>query len=33
MFLFTIRVPKDFGDRELVWTITTHGRTQRAYAS
>ena len=32
-FLFTIRVPKDLGDRELVWTITTHGRTQRAYAS
>ena len=32
-FLFTIRVPKDFGDRELVWTITTHGRTQRAFAS
>ena len=32
-FLFTIRVPKDLGDRELVWTITTHGRTQRAFAS
>ncbi len=32
-FLFTIRAPKDLGDRELVWTITTHGRTQRAYAS
>jgi hypothetical protein len=31
--LFTIRVPKDFGDRELVWTITTHGRAQKAYAS
>ena len=31
--LFTIRVPKDFGDRELVWTLTTHGRTQRAFAS
>src|SRR5688572_22741204 len=31
--LFTIRVPKDFGDRELIWTLTTHGRTARAYAS
>ena len=32
-FLFTIRVPKDFGTRELVWTLTTHGRTERAHAS
>src|SRR6266850_340302 len=32
-FLFTIRVPKDFGDKELVWTLTTHGVTERAYAS
>lgn len=33
MFLFTIRVPKDFGDKELVWTLVTHGKTERAYAS
>ncbi len=33
MFLFTIRVPKDFGDRELVWTLVTHAKTERAYAS
>jgi len=32
-FLFTIRVPKDFGNKELVWTLTTHGRTERVYAS
>lgn len=32
-FLFTIRVPKDFGAKELIWTLTTHGRTQRVYAS
>jgi len=33
-FLFTIRVPKDFGDnKELIWTLTTHGTTERAYAS
>jgi hypothetical protein len=32
-FLFTIRVPKDFGERELIWTLTTHGKTERAYAS
>ena len=33
MFLFTIRVPKDFGDRELVWTLVTHAKTERAFAS
>lgn len=32
-FLFTIRVPKDFGTKELIWTLTTHGRTEKAYAS
>ena len=32
-FLFTIRVPEDFGSQELVWTLTTNGKTQRAYAS
>jgi hypothetical protein len=32
-FLFTIKVPKDFGTRELTWTITTHGKAERAYAS
>jgi hypothetical protein len=32
-FLFTIRVPKDFGNNELIWSLTTHGRTEKAYAS
>ena len=32
-FVFSIRVPADFGDRELVWTLTANGRTQRAYAT
>src|SRR5881392_3379669 len=32
-FLFTVQVPKDFGTQELVWTLTTHGKTQKAYAS
>src|SRR5688572_16735914 len=32
-FLFRIRVPKDFGQRELVWTLTSHGKTERAYAT
>ena len=32
-FLFTVQVSKDFGNQELVWTLTTHGKTEKAYAS
>jgi hypothetical protein len=32
-FLFSIQVPKDRAERELTWTLTTNGRTQRAFAS
>src|SRR6266849_4329158 len=32
-FLFTIRVPKDFDSKELIWTVTANGKTERAYAS
>jgi hypothetical protein len=32
-FVFWMNVPKDFGDKELVWTLTTHGKTSKAYAS
>ncbi len=32
-FLFTIHVPKDFGEKELIWTLTTHGKTAKSYAS
>ena len=32
-FVFKVRVPADWGDRELVWTLTSHGVTERAYAS
>lgn len=32
-FLFTVRVPKDFGNKELIWTLTTRGRAEKAYAS
>jgi hypothetical protein len=28
--LFSVRVPADFGKRELVWTLTVHGKTERA---
>jgi hypothetical protein len=32
-FLFAIRAPKDLGDKELIWTLRTNGRTEKAYAS
>ena len=32
-FLFTVRVPKEFSNQELIWTLTTHGKTEKAYAS
>jgi hypothetical protein len=32
-FLFRVTVPKDFGNKEVVWTLTTNGRTERAYAT
>ena len=31
--LFRVRVPKDFGKQELVWTLTVNGRTEKAYGS
>src|SRR4029077_20333042 len=33
-FVFRVRVPSGFSDKdELVWTLTTHGKTEKAYAS
>ena len=32
-FIFKVRVPADFGDKELVWTLTSNGVTERAYGS
>ena len=32
-FHFKIRVPADFGDKELVWTLTTQGETEKAYGT
>ena len=31
-FVFKVRVPADWGKKELVWTLTTKGKTERAYA-
>jgi hypothetical protein len=32
-FLFRVRVPKDFGNKELVWTLTSNGKTERTYGT
>lgn len=32
-FLFRVRAPKDFGTKEIVWTLTSHGKTERAYGT
>ncbi len=32
-FVFRVRVPANFGEQELVWTLTTHGKTVKAYGS
>ncbi|MBM3770939.1 MAG: hypothetical protein FJW27_06560 [Acidimicrobiia bacterium] len=29
--LFTVVVPKDWGKKELIWTITANGKTEKAY--
>jgi hypothetical protein len=31
-WVFRVRVPKDWGQQELVWSISAHGRTEKAYA-
>src|SRR5579863_2668193 len=32
-YVFVVNVPKDFGKKEVVWTLTTHGKTSKAYAT
>jgi hypothetical protein len=32
-FIFRVRVPKDWGDKEMIWTLTTHGVARKAFAS
>jgi len=33
-FVFRVRVPSGFSEKdELVWTLTTHGKTEKAYAT
>lgn len=32
-FVFKIRVPKDWGANDLVWTLTSRGKTEKAYGT
>ena len=32
-FVFRVKVPKDFGQKEVVWTLAVHGKTEKAYAT
>jgi hypothetical protein len=32
-FIYKVNVPADWGDKELVWTLTSNGVTKRAYAT
>jgi hypothetical protein len=32
-FVFAVHVPKDFGTKEVVWTLTSKGRTDKAYGT
>jgi len=32
-YVFRVNVPKDFGAREVVWTLTSKGKTEKAYGS
>jgi len=31
-FLFRVQVPKDWGQKELIWSLTVNGKTEKAYA-
>jgi len=32
-FIFRVHVPKDFGTKEVVWSLTTHGKTEKAFGT
>ncbi len=32
-YVFSVNVPKDWGNKELVWTLTTHGKTIKAHGT
>jgi hypothetical protein len=32
-YVFKVHVPKDWGKKDVVWTLTSHGKTEKAYAT
>jgi hypothetical protein len=32
-FVFQVKVPKDWGDKDLIWTLRSAGKTEKAYGS
>ena len=32
-FVFKVRVPANFGNKEVVWTLTSNGQTEKAYGT
>src|SRR5262245_30250507 len=32
-FVFKVRVPKDWGKKDLIWTLRVNGKTEKAYAT
>jgi hypothetical protein len=32
-FVFKVKVPEDWGDKDLVWTLISRGKTEKAYGS
>jgi hypothetical protein len=32
-YVFKVRVPKDWGKRDLIWSVTVRGKTENAFAS
>jgi hypothetical protein len=32
-FVFSVKVPKDWGKKDLIWTLTIRGKTEKAYGS
>ena len=32
-WIYRLRVPADFGNKEVTWTLTAHGRTEKAYGN
>ena len=32
-FMFKVKVPRDWGQKDVVWTLTSHGRTEKAFGT